>query len=761
MVKRIKLRTLLIGGFITLLFVILIFKVFSLQIIHGNDWHEVGVKNWSRVLPLPASRGTITDRNGEALAVDIPAYTVIVNPKVIHVNGLEDVIVEGLHKILNKDESELRALVNAKGDKGEYLTNREVRNEGWQVDENKKAEIDKFNDELKKQLKDKKKVQETGLGLLKEQKRYYPKGTLASHILGYTDRQGEAVAGLEAYFNDKLTGIPGVINYESDGQGDKLPEAKDIYKPAVNGNNLKLTIDDTIQYYIEDAMKEAYDKYNPISMTVIAANPKTMEILGMANLPTFNPNTYWNTKDPQDFFNYAVKATYEPGSTFKIVTLAGAVQEKLFNPNATYKSGQIQVKGTHQYLHDIVRYGWGPITYLEGVKRSSNVAFVKLGSEMLGKERLLKYIADFGFGVKTNIELPGEITTQINLPGPVEVATASYGHGVSVTPIQQLAAISAVANGGKLLKPHIIKEITDADTGKVIESSKTDFVRQVISPEAAKETSGYLEQVVSDQVIGTGRNAYIDGYRVAGKTGTAVKYGADGKPDYSKSVVSFIGFAPVNDPKISVIIIMDQPNDPKVGGGSATAPVFKKIVSQSLPYLGVPKTNTKIQDKGKGNATGHVRPPAPDLTKLTVKEAKSQLLNSGIDFETLGNGTSVIKQFPAKGTPMSPGQRIYLLSEAVNKMAVPDLKGESLRDALDILTLMKCSVTVQGEGYVTDQIVTDKNGKRSVQLTLQSTKEQLDSKSSGKQGNQDDKQTQDDKKNTNSDSDQSSGKNDQ
>ncbi|MBB3127357.1 penicillin-binding protein 2B [Paenibacillus rhizosphaerae] len=721
MVKRIKLRTLLLGGFITLLFVVLLIRVFALQVVNGDDWHDRAVAQWTKKVPIPASRGTITDRNGDILASDVPAYTVIVNPAVIHENGLENEIIEGLHKILGKEESELKALVNAKGKEGEYLTNREVRNEGWKIDETKKAQIDELNKELKAQLKKEKKVMETGLGLLKEQKRYYPKGTLAAHILGYTNRDGEAVAGLEAYKDDVLNGIPGEMKYESDRQGDQLPEANMVYKPAVNGKNLKLTIDDTIQYYIEDAMKETYEKYKPISMTVIAADPKTMEILGMANLPTFNPNTYWNTKDQKDFFNYAVKATYEPGSTFKIVTLAGAVQEKLFNPNAIYQSGQIQVKGTHTYLHDINRSGWGPITFLEGVKRSSNVAFVKLGSEMLGKDRLLKYINDFGFGQKTGIELPGEVTTTINLPGPVEVATASYGHGVSVTPIQQLAAISAVANGGKLKTPQIIKEITDPDTGKVIKSADTSkVVRQVISPEAAKETSSYLEQVVADQVKGTGRNAYIDGYRVAGKTGTAVKYGPDGKPDYSKSVVSFIGFAPVNDPKIALIVIVDQPNDPDVGGGTVAAPIFKKIVSQALPYLGVPKATTKKTSDGKSTVD---RPAAPTLTKLAAKDAKQKLLNAGIDFETIGKGTSVIRQYPAAGTPMSPGQRIYLLTEETDKMTVPDLKGESLRDALDILTLLKCSVTVQGEGYVSEQLVTDKNGKRSVQLTLKPVKD--------------------------------------
>ncbi|HWO54579.1 MAG TPA: penicillin-binding transpeptidase domain-containing protein [Paenibacillus cookii] len=736
MVKRIKLRTLLLGGFITLLFVVLFIRMFTLQIVQGADWHEKGVARWEKQSKIPAERGTISDRNGDVLAINAPAYTVVVSPQALHANGLTDMVVDGLHQILGKNVDELKALVNAKDSKtGGYAKSREVRNEGWKIDESKKKQIDQLNDKLKEELKKNKKGQETGLGTIKESKRYYPKGTLASHILGYTDREGKAVAGFEYMFNKELEGKPGKLKYESDTSGDKLPNSNEIYEPAVNGKNYKLTIDNQIQYYIEDAMKEAFNEYKPISMTVIAADPKTMQILGMANLPTFDPNKYWKTEDPKDFYNYAVKATYEPGSTFKIVTLAGAVQEKLFNPNAFYKSGTIRVPGTHQDLHDIKRSGWGTISYLEGVKRSSNVAFVKLG-EMLGKERLLKYIRDFGFGEKTGIDLPGEVSTKINLPGPVEVATASYGHGVSVTPIQQLAAISAVANGGKLLKPQIVKEEADPNTGTT-KTFSPYTVRQVISPEAAKETSYYLEQVVADQKDGTGRNAYIDGYRVAGKTGTAVKI-VNGKYDYSKSVVSFIGFAPVNDPKIAVIVIIDQPNDPTVGGGKAAAPVFKKIVSQSLQYMGVPKSVEKKDEKDeKNNAIqAQNRRPAPDLTNKNLKDAEKQLLKAGIAFDTLGKGATVVKQFPAKGTPLSPEQRIYLFTQTDNVMEVPDLTGESLRDALDVLTLMKVQVNVSGEGYVASQKVTNQNGKRTVQLTLKPA-DALDESKDGDDDNSD------------------------
>jgi penicillin-binding protein 2B len=734
MVKRIKLRTLLVGGCITLLFAILITRVFWIQVVNGDIWHERAVENWSKEDVIAATRGTITDRNGDALAIDAPAYTVIVNPKVIHENGIEEVVVAGLHRILGKNEGELRKLVTAKNG-NEFWTSREVRTEGWKIDQAKRDEVATFIKEIKTQLTTDNKIADAGVGLLKEQKRYYPKNSLAAHIIGYADRDGNAITGLEAFYNDVLKGTNGSIHYKSDGQLDKLPNADEVYQPALNGSDIQLTIDDTIQYYIEDAMKEAFEKYKPISMSVIAVDPKTMEILGLANMPTFDPNSYWETPEPENFTNHAVKSLYEPGSTFKIVTLAGAIEEKLIKPTDTYLSGQIRVKDTKTILHDIKRAGWGTITYLEGVKRSSNVAFVKMGFEMLGKERLLQYINNFGFGQKTGIEMYGEATWPIDLPRNVEVATASYGHGVLVTPIQQVTAIAAIANGGKLLKPHMIKEIHDPNTGNT-KMVKPEVIRQVISPESAKETSSYLEQVVADQEIGTGRQAYIEGYRVAGKTGTAVKVvtGKDGKGeyDYDKAVVSFVGYAPVNDPKIAVIVIIDEPNDPNVGGGAAAAPVFKKIVSQSLQYMNVPKilsassenASKKANKKDADFQAG--RNKAPELIGKSVESVKSELLNIGIAYATLGTGNKVIRQYPAKGSVMNAGQRIYLLTEEKETMKIPDLKGESLRDALQVLTLMKLKVSVVGEGYVVEQKEKTDQGNRIVQLTLKPFEGEID-----------------------------------
>ncbi|WP_426251514.1 penicillin-binding transpeptidase domain-containing protein [Paenibacillus pabuli] len=713
MVKRIKMRTLLIGGCITLFFLVLIIRIFFIQVVNSGFWQGEAAGLVEREQTIKASRGSITDRNGNILATDSPAYTVSVNPELINKFGIEDVVIDKLSELLGKNESEMRALVTAKKEDGSFFQQREVRSEGYKINPELAAKVEEFREKLQDDYKAK-----NAIVLTQESKRYYPEETLASHLLGYMSRDGKAVNGLELSYDEQLTGTDGYLNYQKDAKGYKLPDSQDNYLPPQNGNNLKLTIDDTIQFYIEDAMKEAVAQYNPLSMTVIAADPNTMEIIGMANWPTFNPNTYGETPDQKNFINHAIQSIYEPGSTFKIVTLAGAVEEKLFDPNATFESKRIYIGG---YPISDNGHAYGRISYLEGVKRSSNIAFVNLGYNMLGGERLRHYIDQFGFGKKTGIDLPSESASPIKpLVYKSEIATAAYGHGlVQVTPIQQVAAISAIANGGKLMEPHLVKEIINPNDGSS-EVIKPKVVRQVISKESSKLVSGYLEQVVADQTIGTGRNAYIEGYRVAGKTGTARKV-VNGDYSKSKDVVSFIGFAPVNNPKIAILVVIDQPDGANIGGGKAAAPVFKKIVSQALQYMGVPKDTVKATDK-KSKTTPVVQAKAPDLSGKTAKQARSQLLNAGIAYETLGQGESVIRQYPAAGASMNPGQRIYLLTEESSKMKIPDLTGESLRDALEVLSLMKVGVTVKGEGYVVKQTEQVSGEQRTVQLSLQTAK---------------------------------------
>lgn len=724
MTRRIRIRTLLLGGLLTLLFVGLFGRIYWVQVAHASYWADKARATWSMTKKLMQERGTLTDRDGQPLALDAPAYTLAVSPKKIHELEeahpewrLLDQIVSKIHLVLDKPEAEVRTIVNAKKD-GTYYDQREVRNEGWKMDKSVADRLIAFREQLREQTKQK----DVGIYFVEEKKRYYPNDSLASHILGYEDKEGKAIMGLEKALDADLRGEPGEITYEKDGISTRLPDGKVEAKQPVDGKNVTLTIDREIQYYMEQALREAYAKYNPVSLTAVAADPKTGDILGMVSLPDFDPNKYWNYSSNQAAFkNNAIQSVYEPGSTFKIVTLAAAVQEGIFKPNAMYKSGSIYVPDKTIRDHNYV--GWGEISFLDGLKHSSNVAFVKLGME-LGREKLRSYIDNFGFGVKTGIELGGEVPGAISFYYPVEVATAAFGQGrVLVTPIQQVAAIGAVANGGKLMAPHLIKSVTDPTTGKktVVEPK---VVRQVISEETSRQVGEYLEQVVSDQNIGTGRNAYIPGYRIAGKTGTA-QVVVNGKYAEDKYVISFIGYAPVEDPKIVLYIIMDRPDDKLAGGGSVVAPIFKTIMGQSLRHLGVkPNLTAEEKDKEKNkNKDGESEPPAPvtatvpDVSGMTTSRAKTELAGRSFASETLGKGAKVLRQLPKAGSVMPTSQTIYLITEdGVGN--VPDLKGMSLRDALEMCKLLEASCVPQGEGYVAAQSSAKANGKLVVTLAL-------------------------------------------
>ncbi|MBW7456042.1 penicillin-binding transpeptidase domain-containing protein [Paenibacillus sepulcri] len=708
MTKRIKLRTLLVGGLITLFFVVLVGRIYWVQVVKADYWADKARDVWSRSEKLVPTRGTISDRDGNVLAMDVLAYNVSVNPKLINKLKLEDQIVSKLHTILGTSESDLQEIVTAKNDKGEFYVNREVRQKGWQVDKEVKDRIEKYRDELMKQTKE----PDIGIYLTEDKKRYYPKNNMASHIVGYMNNQGVPVMGLEKSLDTELSGKEGEIVYERDGNGVILEDGTVKFNPSVDGKNVKLTIDSDIQYYVEEALREAWNEFHPKSMTAIAVDPQTMDILGMANLPDFNPNEYGKAQ-PSDFYNSAIRALYEPGSTFKIVTLAGAVQEGLFDPNDHYMSGSIQVG--KQQVNDIKRGGWGDITYLEGLKRSSNVAFVKLGYEKLKADRLMDYIKKFGFNEKTNIELPGEAAGSITINPNIarDVANASFGQGkVQVTPIQQVTAVAAIANGGKLMQPHLIKEIDDP-VAKTSVVTKPKVVREVISDKSAELVGGYLEQVVSDQEIGTGRNAYIEGYRIAGKTGTAQKV-VNGAYSSDQYVVSFIGYAPVEKPRIAVYVVADAPEDKLLGGGAVAAPVFKKIVLQSLRHMGVSPT----VEPAKESAAKDLTVTLPELTNLTLDQAKAQLTSRSLTPEVIGKGNKILQQIPKANSAVNPTQRVYLITENRSELAIPNMSGLSLRDAMEICTLLQIKCVTEGQGFVTSQTLAQLKGEKVLKLTL-------------------------------------------
>ncbi|NHN28664.1 penicillin-binding transpeptidase domain-containing protein [Paenibacillus agricola] len=725
MTKKVKFRSLLIGGLFTLLFVALVGRLYWVQVVQGAGLLLEAQDKWAKEEILRPVRGMIVDRNDKVLAEETPAFTVALNPVIISDNRLEQDVVKGLAEILNPPnepntavlEEKIRTLLNKKRENGTLFAEVELRNEGWMIETEVAEKVKKWVDELKKRRN----IKANFIYLRKEQKRFYPGGKLASHILGYMNKEAKPLTGLESRFDSFLKGSPGILNYEKDPTGVELPDAKVNYQPAVDGSTVKLTIDKNIQFYVESALDKVNTKYNPKSLTAIAVDPKTMEILGMASTPNFNPNRYWENENQSDFINNTIASQYEPGSTFKIVTLAATVEENLFNPNEMYQSGSIQVYDRRLHDHNIV--GWGQISYLDGLKRSSNVAFVKLG-EKLGADKLKQYIDKFGFGVKTGIDLPGEIPGIVSMKFPPDFATATYGQGkLTTTAIQQTSAYAAIANGGKLMVPHIIKEIIDPKTKEVIKSYPPEVIREVVSERTAKQVSEYLEQVVSDQAIGTGKTAYIDGYRVAGKTGTANKVSPGGK-GYAegKWVVSFIGYAPVEDPKILVAIIADEP---ELGGdyhrGSEVAPpAFKEIVSQTLRYMGVPSSTQQMKATDK-----ETNMSMPDLTGNTVEQAKNVMNKFGITVESIGKGSKIITQFPAVGTDISSMQRIYVVIQEGNDLPIPDFTGKSLRDAMEVCAFIKVKCQSTGEGYVASQALNTEADVRQLVFELKPYSEMM------------------------------------
>ncbi len=705
-------RSLLIGILFTLLFFGVIGRLYWVQVVEASLLLEKAESAWSQNKELPAVRGTIFDRNHKILAQDGQAYTVVVQPAIINSRNQESEIVELLAPLLNMTDADKRqklySLVTRKRENGQFFSQVEIRNEGWKVDVGKANEIQKA-------------IEDSGIRgvfLISEQKRYYPAQELASHLLGYSNKEGEAVLGLEAFYDNILKGQSGMVQYDKDGKSFELPDSKITYQPAINGNSMKLTIDENIQFFIEQELEKAYDQFKPKSITAIAVDPNTLEVLGMANYPNYNPNEYWNFSDYGDFYNHAISSTYEPGSTFKIITLAAAVEEGIFNPDETYMSGRIQIGSRFLVDHNNGR-GWGEISYLDGLKRSSNVAFIKLGFEGLGAEKLRQYIDSFGFGQLTGIDLPGEKSGAINFRKNVatEVATATFGQGrVTVTALQQIAAISAIANGGKLMKPYILKEIIDLETNEVLESFGPTMLRRVISEQTSRVVSGYLEQVISDQSIGTGWRAYLEDYQIAGKTGTAQKV-VNGQYSTDKWVVSFIGYAPVNNPQIALLVIVDEPEiygDYRLGG-TVSGPVFREIMAKSLRYLDV-----KFKPKENFVTTSSLASSkVPNVIDLSVIVAENEIRKNGFELALLGTGQSIINQFPLAEAEMMKGGTMYLLTQKPDQLSTPDFVQMSLRDVLQLCGFLQLNCSVKGEGYVTMQMESIEDGKKKLFFELE------------------------------------------
>lgn len=629
--KNIHSRIKIILLVIISIFALIIGKVFYIQVIDYNKLSNYASDLWSRNLPIEGNRGIIYDTNGVVLADNITTVSLVIIPN--QVKDKEET-AKKLSEVLNVSYEEMYSHVNKKS--SIERVHPEGRRLSYEV-------ADKIN-ELKL----------PGVYLIRESKRYYPYNTLLSHTIGFVGIDNQGLSGLELLYDAYLTGSYGAIKYFSDAKGNKL-ELSEVYEQPQDGINLTLTINYEIQASLERELNNAVLKYNPDQALGIAMNPKTGEILAIASKPDFSPSEYKNYTVEEINRNLPIWATYEPGSTFKIITLATALEENVVDleKDTFFDSGAITVEGAT--LHCWKHGGHGAETYLQVVENSCNPGFVNLGLK-LGKEKLFSYIDKFGFGKKTGIDLNGEssgIIFNLDKVGPVELATTAFGQGVSVTPIQQITAVSAAINGGTLYKPYVVKSLNEPVTNTVVKQNEPTKVRTVISEETSKKVREALESVVTN---GTGRPAYIEGYRVGGKTGTAQKV-QNGRYMIGNYIVSFIGFLPADDPEIIVYVAVDNAKGVTQYGGTIAAPIAKNVLTDAISILNIKKRNTTTEKKYNYNEKKYIT--VPNVTDMNVDDAKKEL--KGFELEFSGTGNKISYQSPEAGTRVLEGTSIRLL----------------------------------------------------------------------------------------------------
>ena len=625
--KRIK----IVLVFIIMIFIVIVLKVLFIEVIDYNKLKKLSESLWSRELPIEADRGKITDRNGKVLADNLTTTSLVLIPNQIK---NKELVTKKLSEILNVSYEQMKSHVYKE------TSIERVHPEGRRLS----FEIaDKIN-ELKLD----------GVYLVKESKRYYPYNNLLSHTLGYVGIDNQGLSGLELQYDKYLTGSKGAIKYYSDAKGNKLNKQQKYIEP-VNGMNISLTIDLDIQMSIERELDNIVDMFSPDNALAIVMDPKTGEILGMGSRPDYDPNNYKDYTTEVLSRNLPIWSSYEPGSTFKIITMSSSVEEGIvdLDKDTFYDSGSVKVDGST--LRCWKAGGHGHQTFLEVLQNSCNPGFVKLG-QMLGKEKLFNYIKLFGFGNKTGIDLNGEgtgIIFDLDRVGNVELATTAFGQGVSVTPIQQVAAVASVVNGGYLYQPYIVKSISDNGTNTIIEERNKKLVRKTISSNTSKIMRRALEYVVAK---GGGKSAYIEGYRIGGKTGTAQKV-ENGKYLVNNYIMSFMSVVPSNDPQAVLYLAIDNPKKTALLSSYTTTPIARRILLDVINALNIEKQIGGVEKDYEWNDT--VTYKVPNCIGKSVEEAKKLLVNFKIEYS--GSGEKVLEQSPSPGTKHDDGGVVKLL----------------------------------------------------------------------------------------------------
>ena len=707
-----KLRVTLIV--VILILLLLIVRIGFLQFVQGNYLKELAYNQQTINQIISPKRGNIYDSTGKALAISAQVDTITINPNKLVKNSNDETkefkekIAKGLSEIFELNYDEVLEKVNSSS-QVETIA--------------KKVEQEKV-DTLKKWMEDNK--ISVGINIDEDTKRYYPYNTVASNVIGFCGSDNQGLSGVESKWDSILTGTPGKIVSSKGSNQEEIPNAEETYISAENGSDLTLTIDLNIQTIIEKYLKQAVEDNDcKKGGNVIVMNPKNGDILGMACYPDYNLNSpytpnstlaeTYNSLSSEEkseslykmWANKSVAETYEPGSVFKVITASVALEE---NITTTDKSNDFYCKGYEEFEDSSASQPlkiscWranphGVQSLRQALCNSCNPAFMQLGKR-IGAPTLYKYYEAFGLFDSTNSGLYGEqssIFQKLDKVGPVELATMSFGQRLNVTPLQMATAIACVANDGVLMKPRIVKQVTNTDSGSVSEIPVTQ-VRQVISKETAQEVKSMMESVVT---IGTGKHAAVSGYSIGGKTGTS-------EPVYNKTeegyVASYVAISPVEDTQVVLLLTLYDPPKSNQQGGQLAGPVVSQMLSEILPYLGIPSNENSSDSSSSDNLI-----VVPDVRNKTVSEAEKILKSSGFSTKTYVNGDAnyplVADQTPKQGVSLPKSSVVVLYGEGndvATSVTVPDLKGMNASQASNTLKEKNLNISIEGSGTVISQ----------------------------------------------------------
>lgn len=680
-------------------------RVFYLQTVRGEELAQKAESQQLKDTEISAMRGTIYDADGNVLAQSATVWNIYLDPLEIDSEEERELIVDEFTELFKYDDEERQELYKKTKAENHYeIVEKKVEN-------NVKEKISEFVSENK--LGD-------CIGSEQATKRYYPYGSLASSVIGFTGADDQGLSGIEAYYDEQLTGTNGRIITAKDAVSNKIANDFETSVEASDGDSLYLTINQTIQYYLEKGLRETMEEYQAKGAYGVVMNCNTGAVLAMSSLPDYDCNkpytlTYSKNKKAikkltdktekqeaesaavqNQWRNFTVSDTYVPGSVFKTFIACAALEENVATLDTTYTcTGSIQVDEYTMKCH--YHPGHGTENFTQGLENSCNPFFITIGQK-LGVHNYFKYFDAFGFTEKTGIDLPGEASPQYyteNQYGIVELSSASFGQTNSLTPIQVCTGLCAIANGGKLVQPYLVSSIVDS-SGKTVEKTETTVKRQVISSETSATVRKMMKSVVDN---GTGKNGYVAGYSVGGKTGTSTKLGESKEGEGDKYIVSFGAIAPSDNPEIAMLIIVDEPNQ-DLGGGALCAPIAAQVVEEAMNVLGIEPKYDEDEMKNLSKYT-------PNVVGKSVEDGKTELKENGLSCYVFGNGDKIVRQCPTGAGTVPNGGTVFVYTEEGEKQisTVPDFTGLTVNEAKDLARMNDLNIEISGNNMSSGTVV--------------------------------------------------------